>query len=144
MKSLFFNIMKNALLEVGQLRRLAISPVFNSVYRSFKRKLQKNCIPLFVNSFFFTKQKNFRLVYIQCICRSINSIPKDKALSKLKAFADDKFNIAKMMISLFDRVENIVGKRRKCWLPAFSPFPAMFSKGLFLRVVKSPNCVVKS
>ena len=57
MKSLFFNIMKNALLEVGQLRRLAISPVFNSVYRSFKRKLQKNCIPLFVNSFFFTKQK---------------------------------------------------------------------------------------
>ena len=23
--------------------------------------------------------------------------------------------------------ENIVGKRRKCWLPAFSPFPTMFS-----------------
>ena len=22
-------------------------------------------------------------------------------------------------------------KRRKCWLPAFSPFPAMFSKGCF-------------
>ena len=29
------------------------------------------------------------------------------------------------------------GKRRKCWLPAFSPFPTMFSRGLFLRVVKS-------
>ena len=23
--------------------------------------------------------------------------------------------------------QNIVGKRRKCWLPAFSPFPTMFS-----------------
>ena len=29
------------------------------------------------------------------------------------------------------RVENIEGKRRKCWLPLFSPFPTMFSKGLF-------------
>ena len=28
-----------------------------------------------------------------------------------------------MIISVFDRVENIVGKRRKCWLPAFSLFP---------------------
>ena len=36
------------------------------------------------------------------------------------------------------------GKSRKCWLPAFSPFPTFFSKGFFLRVVKSPDCVVKS
>ena len=35
------------------------------------------------------------------------------------------------------------GKRRKCWLPAFSPFPKMFSKGSFFRVVKSQDCVVK-
>ena len=27
------------------------------------------------------------------------------------------------------------GKRRKCWLPEFSPFPTMFSEALFLRVV---------
>ena len=31
-------------------------------------------------------------------------------------------------------------KRRKCWLPAFSTFPAMFSKGFFPRVVKSVLC----
>ena len=30
--------------------------------------------------------------------------------TKFKAFADNKLNVAKMMISLFDRVENIVGK----------------------------------
>ena len=29
------------------------------------------------------------------------------------------------------------GKRRKCWLPAFSPFPTMFSKAFFLSVIKT-------
>ena len=48
------------------------------------------------------------------------------------------------------RVESIVRKRenagyqRKCWLPAFSPFPKMFSKGFFHRGIKSRDCVVKS
>ena len=51
------------------------------------------------------------------------------ALTKLEASVDNKFNAAKMLVSLFDKVENIVGKRRKCWLAAFSPFPTMFSKG---------------
>ena len=31
-------------------------------------------------------------------------------VAKLKAFADDKLNIAKMMISLYDGVQNTVGK----------------------------------
>ena len=35
------------------------------------------------------------------------------------------------------------GKRRKCWLPAFSPFPKMFSNASFFRVIKSWDCVVK-
>ena len=43
---------------------------------------------------------------------SINSLPNDKFLdiAKLKAFADDKLNVAKMTISLCDRVKNTVGK----------------------------------
>ena len=36
------------------------------------------------------------------------------------------------------------GKRRKSWLPAFSPFPTLLSKGFFLRVVRSRDCVVKT
>ena len=28
-------------------------------------------------------------------------------------------------------------KMRKCWLPAFSTFPTMFSKGFFFRAVQS-------
>ena len=34
-------------------------------------------------------------------------------------------------------------KRRRWWLPAFSPFPTMFSKGFFFRVVKSRDFAVK-
>ena len=36
-----------------------------------------------------------------------------------------------------------MGKGQKCWLPAFSPFPAMFSKDIFLWVIKSWDCGVK-
>ena len=36
-----------------------------------------------------------------------------------------------MIIPAFNRAENIWGKGRKCWLPALSPFPSMFSKFLF-------------
>ena len=76
---------------------------------------------------------------------SVNSLPNDKILdsTQLKAFADDKINSAHKTISVFDNVENIMGKRRKCWLPAFSAFPMMFSKGLFLRAVKSGDWVDK-
>ena len=35
------------------------------------------------------------------------------------------------------------GKRRKCWLPTFSPFPTMLSTGFFFRVIKSRDFVVK-
>ena len=51
-------------------------------------------------------------------------------MTKLKAFADDKLDIANLLIltnSLKDREENTVEKK-KCWLPAFSSFPTVFSK----------------
>ena len=43
------------------------------------------------------------------------------------------------MISVFNRIENIVGKRRKCFLRAFSTLPTLFSKNFFFRVVKSQD-----
>ena len=66
------------------------------------------------------------------------------AQSKLKAFANDIINVSEKMKFVFGRVENILGKRRKCWLPAFSPFPKMFSETVFPGVVKSVDCVVMS
>ena len=52
-----------------------------------------------------------------CLCRGgqgvkFNSLPNNKILdwSKFKAFADDKFTVARLMISVVFRTENIVGK----------------------------------
>ena len=43
----------------------------------------------------------------------------------------------------FGRLENIVGKMRKCWLPAFSPSSTMFSIGDFFWVAISCDGVKK-
>ena len=59
----------------------------------------------------------------------------------MKAFTNDK--PVKEMIFVSDKVGNIVEKRGKCRLPAFSPLPSMFSKSVLLRAVKSWNCLVK-
>ena len=76
----------------------------------------------------------------------MNSLPNDKILdlSKLKAFAEDKINVYNSKTGIpFGMVRKHCGKRRKCWLPAFSPFPTLFSKGFFFRVIKSGDCVIK-
>ena len=73
---------------------------------------------------------------------TLNSLPKDEVLelSKLKAFADDKIDVTQKLKFGLQRIENIVGKGEN----AFSPFPSMFSKDPFLRVVLSHYCVLKS
>ena len=42
------------------------------------------------------------------------------------------------------RVENSVGKGENAGYQHFSPYPTLFSKSLFVRVVKSQGCVVRS
>ena len=73
----------------------------------------------------FTKQQIIRLVQIESICKQQNKRNLKTAI-------------------LFGKGRKHCGKRRKCWLPAFSPFPTMFSKGIFLKAVKSRNCFVLS
>ena len=51
---------------------------------------------------------------------------------KLKAFADVKLNVAEMMISLFYRVKNIVGKRKNAGNQHFLLFSQCFYKAFFL------------
>ena len=72
---------------------------------------------------------------------AFNPLPKDKCLdwSKLKAFADDKITDFMTEI-LFGMGRKHCGKRRKCWSLAFSPLPIIFSKGSFVRVLKSQDC----
>ena len=57
----------------------------------------------------------------------LNHFPNNKMLdtSILKKFADDKINVTQNL-KFWSRKH--CGKRRKCWLSAFSPFPTMFQK----------------
>ena len=74
-----------------------------------------------------------------------NLLSTDKILdrSELKAFADDKIIVTKRLKFGMRKGGKHCGKRRKCWLPAFSPFPTMFSEGYLLSVIKRRDCVVK-
>ena len=60
---------------------------------------------------------------------SFNPLPYDKHsdLTKLKEFADQKLNVAKM-ISLLDRFENTVIKGENAGYQQFLPFPRCFQK----------------
>ena len=59
-----------------------------------------------------------------------NPLPNDKTLdeTKFKAYADDKFIVSRMMISLLDRVENTVGKGENAGNQHFLLFPQCFPK----------------
>ena len=57
-------------------------------------------------------------------------------MTKLKAFADDKINVAQMMISVFDRIENIVGKGEITGYQQFFLLPQCFQKDSFLGSLK--------
>ena len=67
-----------------------------------------------------------------------NSLPNGKILdvTKLKAFVEDKINIAQITISVFDRVENIVGKGESAAYQHFLLFPQCFQKASFLGSLK--------
>ena len=68
----------------------------------------------------------------------IRPFPKQKlwAKTKLKALADDKSNVAKLPISLFDRVENIVGKGENVGYQHFLLSPQSFQKTSLLGLLK--------
>ena len=75
-------------------------------------------------------QCDLRLTHMYARTMSFNLLPNDKILdkSKLEAFADDKLNIAKMTSSLFDGVENTVGKGENAGHQHFLLFPQCFPK----------------
>ena len=71
-----------------------------------------------------------------------NPFPHNKILdqTKLKAFADDKLIMTKMIISVFDRVENIVGKGEIACTSNFFFSLNVFKRLLFQRRQKVSLC----
>ena len=81
-----------------------------------------------------TSLKFLGLVRVIPDCKSVfNPFPQDKILDqpKLKAFADDTLNVTKMVISVFDRVENMVGKGEIACTSNFSFSHHVFKKASF-------------
>ena len=88
------------------------------------------------------------LLFPQCFLKLslFDLLPTDliSDYSQLKAIADYKFNPTPITEGYYGKSIKHCGKMRKCWFPTLSPFPWMFSKAFFLRVVKIWDYVVKS
>ena len=62
---------------------------------------------------------------------------KQQQLSGFKPYADNEIKVAQKFKFVFKKGRKHCMKRRKCWLPAFSPFPTIFSTALCSKDVKS-------
>ena len=73
-------------------------------------------------------------MYMVLYTELVSCLPNNKILDKTKskAFADNKINVAQMMISVFDKVENIVGKGENAGYQHFLLFPQCFPKASLL------------
>ena len=96
-------------------------------YASFTRLNRVNCIIDFAG----TEVGQSSHQGLTVLFKIFNSLPNDKTLdwSKSKAFADDRKKVLNVMIFLvFDRVENIGGKRENAIFQHFLLFPKCFQK----------------
>ena len=78
------------------------------------------------------------------LCDALSLFPKRQVLdsSKLEEFADDNYEFDDVAESSpTDKTH--CGKRRNCSLREISPFPALFSKDLYCRQVKTGICLQK-
>ena len=77
--------------------------------------------------------KGFFLKVVNCV-NPLSSV-KILDMTKLKAFADDKLNVANITISLFDREENTAEKEQNAGYQHFVLFPRCFPKSLKVRIM---------
>ena len=84
------------------------------------------------------QQNAFRFLVREKKGRKINPLLNDIILevTKLKVFADDKLNFARLMICLLDRVENTVGKGENAGYQHFLLFLQCFPKPSSLGLLK--------
>ena len=69
-----------------------------------------------------------------------HSHTQKKGLDEMEAFADDKLNVTKMIIFVFDRIENIVGKGEIACTSNFSFSHNVFKRLLFQTRQKMTFC----
>ena len=107
---------------------LLITVCFDGLYKSVAKRKKTHVSNYYHSTVSFdkiTSDLNGTLAYRgeKLIVTGKYSIFHD--LSSFKPFAVNDFNLAKnIKYAFWDRKH--YGKRRKIWLPAFSPFPTMF------------------
>ena len=89
---------------------------------------------LFV-SILHVQEPVYHLIQLVVWKRSFISLPGNKisTSSKINVLAVDKLNFTQIIRFVFRSVMNIVEKVENAGLPAFSPFPTMFSNFLYFR-----------
>ena len=118
-----------------------------SEYKSFENTMQKGQIIhkeqflLFPQCFlpFWRTFCHFHLIW-NCRLQTLsvwNSL-KFVVCERVKACADEDLKMAPMTLFIFYR-EKKMQEKENMWVPGFSPFPTMFTRGLFSRVVKTRN-----
>ena len=88
---------------------------------------------------FYPSQNKFQFFQLHLSSACVFKLGQTKILSFGK-----ELNVAVIMISLFNRVENTKGNGENASFQHYLLFATMFSKASFLRLVKSQDCVVKS
>ena len=135
----FFWSLKTQPLQINQLE--AVFVIVNNLILLGKCVKKLRPIILRFVDFFFFKMKWLNSSNI----RRTNKEHTKKILemSKLKAFADNKFDGTQNMKYAFQRVENIVRKGEKAEYQHFLLFSQCFKSLFFLMVAKIQDCVVK-
>ena len=83
------------------------------------------------------------VIYLTLVKRS-RQIKVAMDLVQILGFADHKLNVIQNIRFVFQQ-RILAEKRRKCWSPAFSPFPTMFSTQSKTKLVfKQPSLVAQS
>ena len=87
-------------------------------------------MPFLLFSLCFLQQYIISASKCSNVWKRVNSLRNNKIsdLSKVKVFAKYTVKVAKMMISLFSRVENLVGKGENAGYQRFLFFPQCFQK----------------
>ena len=93
-----------------------------------------------------SNRNHFQLYHMTKFCNSLilNQTKFWTGPNSKHQYADDKLIVTEKSDICSGKGRKYCEKRRKCWLPAFSLFSTMFSKGFFQRVIKNQDCVVNS
>ena len=76
-------------------------------------------------------QESFTIIMVNTSSLPTKQTNKQKSTQpNWKYVGENIADVTQMLSFVFDSVENIDGKKRKCWLPAFPLILAMFSKGV--------------